>query len=204
MCVIFLLDLQDKGTHSYTGRYPELPSTSYNSFYNSQYRQFLSPKSPNTNSGHKYNFVNTCATDNQQLATSSHHTPSATPVQYCTSTYANSHLGHSNYGKPVSPAGVVFPDLSSLTNEELKKIGEDGDSLDSFLEEHCQLSDINLAIDEAIDYVEKMTSKSITFFIFRIILFPLGLTLVWSPHEGKAAVRRFSSIEIDWLAGKFE
>ncbi|XP_015124515.1 uncharacterized protein LOC107046420 [Diachasma alloeum] len=160
-CFIFL-DLQGRGSPSYTlQRYADLASTSHSSFYNS-----LNPQlsTPNTCSGCKHNFVNTSMADGHPLAASSHHTASVTPLQYSTPSYKTLYLDHSNYGKSISTVGVEFPELNILSNEELKRLGEDTENLDTYLEEHGELKNINLAIDEAIDYVDKIASKFIIFF----------------------------------------
>lgn len=52
-----------------------------------------------------------------------------------------------------------FPELNNLTNEQLVKLAEETDSLDTFLSQHSQLKDINLLIDETIDSVETLASK---------------------------------------------
>jgi len=50
-----------------------------------------------------------------------------------------------------------------LTNEELKRLNEDNDRLDEFLEKHSQIKDINAAIEEAMDWVEKTAGKRMLF-----------------------------------------
>ncbi|XP_011297525.1 vacuolar protein sorting-associated protein 37A isoform X3 [Fopius arisanus] len=156
-------DLQGRRSPSYNlQRYSDRPSTSYNSFYNSSYPQFLSP---NENSSYTYNFANTCLAEGQQFGTSSHHTTTAAPVQsiqYMTSTYTDTPCVYLNCGKPISSISIEFPELHNLSNEELKKLGEEEDSLDNYLEEQSRLKDLNLAIDAAIDYVEKVTTGNLT------------------------------------------
>lgn len=59
-----------------------------------------------------------------------------------------------------SPQSLAFPELNNLTNEELRKLGDDEDSMIDFLEKHTQLKDFHASVDEHIDAVEKIASKS--------------------------------------------
>ncbi|XP_063988154.1 vacuolar protein sorting-associated protein 37A [Diachasmimorpha longicaudata] len=153
-------DLQGSSSPSYTlQRYTDLPSTSYNSFYNSLNSQF---STPNTSSERKYNFVNTSTAESHPFAASSHHMASANLVQYSTPSYKILYSDQPNYEKSVSTVGGEFPELNTLSNEELKRLGEDTESLDTYLEEQCRLKNFNLAIDEAIDDVEKIATENLT------------------------------------------
>lgn len=82
-------------------------------------------------------------------------------------TYLNSHYVNANYHQQSLPnqtqtklrQSVVFPELNNLTNEELRQLNEDNDKLDEFLDKHSDLKDINTAIDDAIDWVQKTAGK---------------------------------------------
>ncbi|XP_057342121.1 vacuolar protein sorting-associated protein 37A [Microplitis mediator] len=178
-------ELQDRISPPYGfQRYPELQSTLYNTYYNSQYPAY----STSSGSNYKYNYVNSCIS-NQDQFTSSLHRPTytstgspgnsnsigtASPVQYSNDhrpvSYINSHnYNTASYNKPVTinppPHTAVsspeFPELNNLTNEQLVKLAEETDSLDAFLSQHSQLKDINLLIDETIDSVEILANDNL-------------------------------------------
>ncbi|XP_015601982.1 vacuolar protein sorting-associated protein 37A [Cephus cinctus] len=181
-------DLQERASPSYAlQQYIDLPSTSYNSYYDSQYPLF---SSSNTNTSvYNYNYTNSGNTYNSNSQTNSFAVPShhstyiansgsstlhrTNPTHYSTSqhasSYLNSHFVNANYGQSVqshvqtkAPQSLVFPELNNLNNEELKKLSEDEDRLDEFLENHSQLKDINAAVEDAIDWVEKTATANLT------------------------------------------
>jgi len=99
-----------------------------------------------------------------------------TPARYTSNQhgtpYLNSHYVNANYQQPLSnqsqakaPQSIIFPELNGLTNEELKRLNEDNDRLDEFLEKHSQIKDINAAIEDAMDWVEKTAGKIIIIII---------------------------------------
>ncbi|XP_012261164.2 vacuolar protein sorting-associated protein 37A isoform X2 [Athalia rosae] len=176
-------ELQERASPSYTiQQYPDVPSTSYNSYYNTYYPKY---SSSNTNTSvYNYNYTssgNTYAIDSQSkpFASTSHHStypPSSTgnslhstkascfpSHQYTNTAYLNSHYGSTNYGQTTTatnarsntPQSLEFPELNDLSNEELKKLGEDEDRLDEFLDKHVQIKDLNTAVEDAINWVEK-------------------------------------------------
>jgi len=65
----------------------------------------------------------------------------------------------SNQSQTKAAQSIIFPELNNLTNEELKRLSEDDDKLDDFLEKHSQIKDINAAIEDAMDWVEKTAGK---------------------------------------------
>lgn len=118
----------------------------------------------------------------QSFASASHHStyaPSSTSNslhstkapcyssnQYTNTAYLNSHYGSTNYGQTgqtnvssKTPSSSEFPELNELSEEELKKLETDEDRLDEFLEKHSQIKDLNTAVEDAIDWVEKTASK---------------------------------------------
>ncbi|KAI4485449.1 hypothetical protein M0804_006954 [Polistes exclamans] len=176
-------DLQGRNSPSYSlQQYTDIPPTSYNSYYNTPFSQYsTSGTNPciynynNTNSG------NTYITDNQSKtfgSASQHSTYSsssisntlhnASPSRYTTNQQRATYLTYTNTNyHPTLPSCVqtkvvqsfIFPELNNLSNEELKKLNEDEDRQDEFLEKHSQLKDINTAIEDTIDLVEK-TAKA--------------------------------------------
>ncbi|XP_043475532.1 vacuolar protein sorting-associated protein 37A [Leptopilina heterotoma] len=177
------IDIAGRGSPSYAlNPYFELPSTSYNSYYNSQYPQF---SSPNTNSGiFSYNYTNsgnTYISENQSGTTpSSHHSSYVTsnrnlhnsnPVQYNSQSHANhtySNLHHVNTNIQMQsqiqtqiPQCTFFPELNNLTIEELKKLNCDDEKIDELLEQHSQLKDIDSAVEDTIDWVEKTAAANL-------------------------------------------
>lgn len=88
----------------------------------------------------------------------------------------NSHYANANYQQPLpnqsqakTPQSIIFPELNNLTNEELKRLSEDDDKLDDFLEKHSQIKDINAAIEDAMDWVEKTAGKNRNVFIIELV-----------------------------------
>lgn len=178
-----IADLQGRSSPSSYAlqQYPEIPSTSFNSYYSMQFPH-LSSSSANTSiyncnytsSGHTY------VSNSKSFGGTSHHAayiPSsrsalhnATPARYTANqhgtAYLNSHYASSNYQQPLPsqsqtkvPQSIIFPELNNLTNEELKRLSEDEDRLDDFLEKHSQIKDINVAIEDAMDWVEKTAGE---------------------------------------------
>ncbi|XP_034185415.1 vacuolar protein sorting 37A [Osmia lignaria lignaria] len=174
-------DLQGRNSPSYSlQQYPEVP-TSYNSYYTTQYPQYSSV-SANT-SIYNYNHTNSgtsYVTDSHTkfgspsqhsayIATSRSSSIHNTDPSRYNSTYLNSHYSNANYRQQSLPSqaqtkprqSVAFPELNGLTNEELKRLSEDDDRLDEFLDNHSNLKDINIAIDEAIDWVQKTAEANV-------------------------------------------
>ncbi|XP_029052338.1 vacuolar protein sorting-associated protein 37A [Osmia bicornis bicornis] len=174
-------DLQGRNSPSYSlQQYPEVP-TSYNSYYTTQYPQYSSV-SANT-SIYNYNHTNSgtaYVTDSHTkfgspsqhsayIATSRSSSIHNTDPSRYNSTYLNSHYSNANYRQQSLPSqaqtkprqSVAFPELNGLTNEELKRLTEDDDRLDEFLDNHSNLKDINIAIDEAIDWVQKTAEANV-------------------------------------------
>lgn len=173
-------NLQGRNSPSYPlQQYPEVPSTSFNSYYNTQFPH-LSSTSAST-SIYNYNYTNsgqTYVSNSKSFGSTPHHStyiPSsrnnATSTQYTSNqhgtAYLNSHYANTNY-QPLpsqtqskTPQSIIFPELNSLTNEELKRLSEDDDRLDDFLEKHSQIKDINATIEDAMDWVEKTAEANI-------------------------------------------
>lgn len=176
-------DLQGRTSPSYSRQqYPEIPATSYNSYYTAQFPQYSSASA--STCIYSYNHTNSTtpyATDG--------HTKFGSPSQHSTyitssrasslhnadharynsnqqGAYMNSHYANANYQLsnqvPSKPRqSVAFPELNSLTNEQLRLLGEDDDRLDEFLEKHSDLKDINATIDGAIDWVQKTAEANV-------------------------------------------
>lgn len=171
-------DLQGRNSPSYSlQQYPEIPPQSYNSYYNTQFPQFSS--SPSTCI---YNYNHTNASNayvsearsksyspgqHSYIASTRSSIHNANASRYTTGQYPNSHYPNANYqtlpsqSQPKTPQSVVFPELNSLSNEELRRLNGDEDRLDEFLKKHSQLKDINTAIDDAIDWVKKTAEANI-------------------------------------------
>ncbi|XP_046615166.1 vacuolar protein sorting-associated protein 37A [Neodiprion virginianus] len=177
-------DLNDRVSPSYAlqQQYPEIPSTSYNSYYNTHYPQYSSSSTNTNNTGYNYNYKNsgnTYAIESQakSFASTSHlstYSPSSTSNslhstkapcyssnQYANTPYLNSHYGGTNYGQTAqtnvrskTPQCSEFPELNDLSTEELQKLGDNVDRLDEFLEKHSQIKDLNTTVEDAIDWVE--------------------------------------------------
>lgn len=183
-----IADLQGRNSPSYTlQQYPvEIPSTSFNSYYNTQFPH-LSSSDANT-CIYNYNYTNsghTYVSSSKSFGSTSHHSayiPSSrnSPLQNSTSArytsdqhsapYLNSHYTNANYQQPAkAPQSIIFPELNNLTNEELKRLSEDDDKLDDFLEKHSQIKDINVAIEDAMDWIEKTAGKNRNIFTIEIL-----------------------------------
>jgi ESCRT-I complex subunit VPS37 len=86
-----------------------------------------------------------------------------------TNAYTNLHYVNANVGPSMQNQQVQykssntqcseFPELDNMTNEELIKLSEDEDKMDEFLEKHSKLKEIDSAVEDAIDWVEKIASK---------------------------------------------
>lgn len=72
-----------------------------------------------------------------------------------------------NSSKP-APSCPDFPELDNMTNDELRRLGEDEDLMDEFLEKHTRIREVDEAVEEAIDWVEKTASKFFFFFLFLV------------------------------------
>lgn len=177
-------DLQGRNSPSFSlQQYPvEIPSTSFNSYYNTQFPH-LSSSSANTciynynytNSGHTYvstskSFGNT-SHRSAYIPSRSSALHNAAPTGYTANhrgtPYLNSHYANANYQQTLPsqsqtqvPQSIIFPELNNLTNEELKRLGEDDDKLDEFLEKHSQIKEINAAIEDAMDWVERTAESN--------------------------------------------
>lgn len=190
-----IADLQGRNSPSYTlQQYPvEIPSTSFNSYYNTQFPH-LSSSDANT-CIYNYNYTNsghTYVSSSKSFGGTSHHSAyipssgnstlqSSTPAPRYTSDqhsapYLNSHYTNANYQQPLpnqsqakAPQSIIFPELNNLTNEELKRLSEDDDKLDDFLEKHSQIKDINVAIEDAMDWIEKTAGKNRNIFTIEIL-----------------------------------
>ena len=58
--------------------------------------------------------------------------------------------------KPTCPD---FPELDSMSNEDLIKLGKDEDLMDEFLEKHPKLKEFDDAVEDTINKVENLASK---------------------------------------------
>lgn len=184
--MICYIDSQGRNSPSYSlQQYPEIPPTSYNSYYSTQYPQYSSSSANtciynynHTNSGTAYvtDSHTKFGSPSQHLtyissstSSSLHNTDSPRYSSNQHGIYLNSHFVNANYHQQSLPnqaqiklrQSVAFPELNNLTNEELKRLSEDDDKLDEFLDKHSELKDINTAIDDAIDWVQKTAGKII-------------------------------------------
>lgn len=178
-----------RGSPSYTiQQYQDVPSTSYNTYYNSHYPQYSTSNTNTNTSVYNYNYTNsggvyTMDSQPTSFASASHHStysPSSTSNsmhsskspcyssnQYGNSAYLNSHYGSTSYAQtptqPAVPPKVQqvydFPELNDMSKEELEKLADDEDRLDDILDKHSQIKDLNTAVEDAIDWVEKTASK---------------------------------------------
>ncbi|XP_053982979.1 vacuolar protein sorting-associated protein 37A isoform X1 [Hylaeus volcanicus] len=172
-------------------QYPEIPPKSYNSYYATQFPQYSSASGSTctytynyTHSGNQYveDGHAVARDDHAKFGSSSQHSTYTTssrggslhntdPTGYNSNhqgTYLNSHYANANYQQPslqnqvqTKAQSVAFPELNSLSNEELKRLSEDDDNLDEFLDKHSELKDVNLAIDDAIDWVQKTAEANV-------------------------------------------
>ncbi|XP_043260030.1 vacuolar protein sorting-associated protein 37A [Colletes gigas] len=179
-------DLQGRNSPSYSmQQYPEIPSTSYNSYYTTQYPQFSSASG--STSIYNYNHTNSStqymadghakfgspsqhsAYITSSTSSSLHNTDSPRYNSNHQGTYLNSHYVNANYhqqslsnqAQTKPQQSVAFPELNSLSNEELKLLNEDDDKLDEFLDKHSKLKDVNVEIDDAIDWVQKIAEANV-------------------------------------------
>lgn len=182
LLMVQITDLQGRNSPSYSlQQYSEIPPTSFNSYYTTQFPQFSSASAStciynynHTNSGTTYvNDGHTKFSSSSQHSTyipnsrsdSLHNADTARYKANQQGTYLNSHYANANYhqqsltNQTKTPQSVTFPELNGLTNEELKLLSEDDDRLDEFLDKHSDLKDINTAIDDAIDWVQKTAGK---------------------------------------------
>lgn len=167
-------DLQGRNSPSYAlQQYSEMPPTSFNSYYSSQYPQFSS-SGPNASiySYNRANAANNYVGDAKAFGSPSYVASSRSgslqnaDPRYSSpgGGYLNSHYANANYQPALTKEprqSVAFPELNSLSNEELRRLSEDEDRLDEFLEKHSQIKDINKAIDDAIDWVQKTAEANV-------------------------------------------
>lgn len=57
------------------------------------------------------------------------------------------------------PQCTFFPELNNMTIEELKKLNCNDEKIDELLEQHSQLKDIDSAVEDTIDWVEKTAGE---------------------------------------------
>lgn len=189
-----ITDLQGRNSPSYSlQQYPvEISSTSFNSYYNTQFPHLSSSNANTCIYNYNYtNFGHTYVSTSKSFGSTSHHSyipnsrssalQNSTPTRYNTSDqhstpYLNSHYANANYQQPLpsqlqakAPQSIIFPELNNLTNEELKRLSEDDDKLDDFLEKHSQIKDINMAIEDTMDWVEKTAGRNRNIFTSKIL-----------------------------------
>lgn len=161
-------ELTDRASPSYSLRgYSDHPSTSYNCYYNSQYSQYSSPVT-NQTTNYSYNYIDNGNTINTMNCSSPPQYTNDTRTTGYISPLKNSHYINTNYiVRNLSGQSVIsheFPELNNFSNDELRKLAADDDNdekLDIFIDEHSQLKQVNLAIDEAIDNIEKIASNNL-------------------------------------------
>ncbi|XP_011645131.1 vacuolar protein sorting-associated protein 37A isoform X2 [Pogonomyrmex barbatus] len=145
-------DLQGRNSPSYSlQQYPiEIPSTSFSHTYVSTSKSFGS-------TSHHSTYIPNSRNNTLQNSTSTRYTSDQHSAPYLNSHYANANYQQSlpSQSQTKAPQSIIFPELNSLTNEELKRLSEDNDKLDDFLEKYSQIKDINAAIEDAMDWVEK-------------------------------------------------
>lgn len=179
-------DSQGRNSPSYSlQQYPEITLASYNSYYNTQYPQYSSANANtciynynHTNSGTVYvteshTKFGSPSQHSAYVATSRsgslHNTDATRYNSNQHGTYLNSHYVNANYHQQSLPnqaqiklrQSIAFPELNNLSNEELRWLNEDDDRLDEFLDKHSDLKDINTAIDDAIDWVQKTAEANV-------------------------------------------
>ncbi|XP_060829719.1 vacuolar protein sorting-associated protein 37A [Bombus pascuorum] len=179
-------DSQGRNSPSYSlQQYPEITLASYNSYYNTQYPQYSSANANtciynynHTNSGTVYvteshTKFGSSSQHSAYVATSQsgslHNTDATRYNSNQHGTYLNSHYVNANYHQQSLPnqaqiklrQSIAFPELNNLSNEELRWLSEDDDRLDEFLDKHSDLKDINTAIDDAIDWVQKTAEANV-------------------------------------------
>ncbi|KZC09165.1 PREDICTED: vacuolar protein sorting-associated protein 37A [Dufourea novaeangliae] len=182
-------DLQGRNSPSYTlQRYPDIPATSFNSYYTTQFPQFSSASASSCifNYNHSNSSSQYSTDSHTKFGSSSQHSaaynvsdsrsrslhntdPTTTYKSNQQGSYMNSHYSNTNYHQQSLPSQMptkapqsdLFPELNSLSNEELKRLSEDEDRLDEFLEKHSELKNVNAAIDDAIDWVQKTAETNV-------------------------------------------
>ncbi|XP_058805587.1 vacuolar protein sorting-associated protein 37A [Phymastichus coffea] len=185
-----LTDVAGRVSPSYAWKPHELAAASYAPFYNTSFQQFSS--SNVTPSIYNYNYTNASNTYNvSDQSRHKPYTPpvsymgnSINSVQFDTTNaqqyssspsvnaYTNLHYVNANVGPSIQNQVqykgsskvhcLEFPELEKMTNEELVKLGKDEDSMDEFLEKHTKLKEIDSAIEDAIDWVEKTASMNLS------------------------------------------
>lgn len=180
---MFAVDGVGSGSPSYSWKPHELATASYPPYYNTSFQQFSS--SNITPSMYNYNYTNASNTYNvSDQSRPKPYTPpvsymgnSINSVQFDTTNaqqyssspsvnaYTNLHYVNANVGTSIQNQVqykgsskvhcLEFPELEKMTNEELVKLGKDEDLMDEFLEKHTKLREIDSAIEDAIDWVEK-------------------------------------------------
>ncbi|OXU27747.1 hypothetical protein TSAR_003166 [Trichomalopsis sarcophagae] len=182
-----LRDLAGRASPSYAWKPHDLAPAAYNSYYNASFPQYSSsnvtPSIYNynyTNAGNAYNIASDPSRPKQYtqqgqfLANTQNSVQYKQTQQYSSSSganvYTNLHYVNANVGpsmqnqvqyKSSKPTVEDFPELDNLTTEELKKLSEDEDLMDEFLEKHSKLKDIDSAVEDAIDWVEKTATTNL-------------------------------------------
>lgn len=65
----------------------------------------------------------------------------------------------------------LFPELEKLSIEQLKMLNDSEDRIDQYVRNHQQLEDLDAAIEDAIDWVEKTACKSKSIFSSFVLKF---------------------------------
>ena len=165
-----------------------MAATSYNTYYNTSFQPFSSSNVTQSIYNYNYTNASNAYNVSDQSGTKQYNPPvsymgnsmnsvqftaaSAQQPQYSTSSGANSytnlHYVNANVGPLMQNQGqyknskthcAEFPELDNMTNEELKKLGEDEDLQDEFLEKHTKLKELDSAVEDAIDWVEKTAGE---------------------------------------------
>lgn len=165
-----IADLQDRVSPSYVHQqYPQ-----YNTYYNQQ-QQY--PQYTTDNSVYNYNYTNTGKSLVEE-ATNSYGgsncssfsvTPSSSFTKHggSSSPYSQQYVNANYRQNHVQSESIFFPELNKLTNEELKRLSEDEDRLDEFLDNHTQIKDLNAAVDDNISWIEKTAGTFFTFILVK-------------------------------------
>ncbi|KAJ8667493.1 hypothetical protein QAD02_009156 [Eretmocerus hayati] len=184
-----ICDLAGRASPSYSWKPQEYPGSPY-TYYNPSFQQYSSASTTSGVYNHNYTNANSLYSISdhgagKQYAPSASYAgnlvnsipfSSASAEQQYTAipsanAYLNLHYVNANVGpstqNPVqykSSANLKcpdFPELENMTNDELKKLGEDEDLMDEFLLKHTKLREMDAAVAEAIDIAEKTATTNI-------------------------------------------